>query len=1625
MSTIVVLATEWLPSKGGLSAFNMELCLALARVGHEVHCVVPRCSEEDRSHALDVGVTLHSGADQGVLDGAPFELGVKPDIVVGHDRPTGPSAARWRERHVGARFALILHVHPGQIDGLKSDASIAARSGRVRDTKRLIEHADAAFAVGSQLTDWWNAQAPDLAVRPFVPGLPTTLPDDGASPVEHPRVMLLGRAEDAELKGVGVAARAMRIVTESGFPNAELMVRGVAAGTENAFEREVRASYPKPKRFYPQPFDPSRKTIAHDLRSAALVLQPSLEDGFGLVTLEAISVGTPVLVSERAGVARLLKRVDPKAAESVVVEAGNPDAWAQAIAGVLGEPVAARAVVGALKEAIEDKHSWDSAATDLVNRTSAAPRIPGAPRETLLETCWRVSTAVREYPRKTDGHWILREREQSAIASWLETDLPQHENGALLVVGAPGTGKSALLGWLVHEAREGYAPVLAVKADQLPPRVDTPEQLRAHLGLLAPVESSLQELVALYGTAVLVVDQLDALCEVVDSHTGRLNALLAVIRRAIELDGVRVVASVRPFELLHEARLRRVADGARKVHLGGLSPKHLSSLLAPCVVPTPADPHLSTPHALDLMVQLRLKDGARFGFPDSVGQLRERFWRRAIADDPLREEAALTIAGAMDASGMLWVQPPQNLTAAVAALLEAGLLLADHATGRVGFRHQSLSDFARVRALIRDDELEEHIRKHQSKLEIRPLVRSALVYLRETERRQYHALAGGLLKTAALHVKLLVVDTLLEAASPSPVEQALFREAVRDPATRRRALGGIRHRGWLTALETSLTGWMVDHPDEAEPMAARYLRLAPLSAVRALELSWGGDPNGRSRITRILSRAERLGPEADSLVGRITPHLVRESRFEFGPIAAAIATDSPMRAAKFLASCLAEVYGAGCNGEEVSGDARVFDELELLEVEPEPLLDLFEPIADAWDIESFRPPLYSWSFDLDEALDRLLATLLTKSPALFFARASRTEERAGLRRYAKVMGRSHGSTRAKVLWLLGGQERLGLDPESSDVVASLRDLDTEAVGKLDEAIGEVALYTRFGEDESAADRRRRLRANRKYRLHLRSLLPQQFRAAPRRRFDEDEEAQLPGPPFEPHRGGRGGFVVSPMTKEQLVAARDADVLEALKRDRRPFEFDDSDRPIGGPREIVSELRELAEDEPERVLRLVEKMRDEGQARGLLLALAKHHPNPAAIERLAVSLFDVSDSPLHVDDECAWALSELTKRIELRPATIEALTARLDSAGPAEAERADTDDDVQHLLLFPGQTLGGVIPPGAYPWLMALARYLLREGGIAPETWARAFRAVLRTGSPPRAIPMLLNQVAHCWPLLGGDHWFPLVEEATRGPLSPEMAQAATHLLALHRGKLTAGQMELWLMRLVQSGYETGAAELAVLLSTERGAHSSVASKLLSSWIQTDGCEGYARGVMGAIDGLLGTNDRRTEVALLGEQWISLAAPEDLDIVLSAVSDESVWRPDNTCVRLISQLQRRISEMSDDGLYRLGTLLERFLRDHPLLVLSLADEILSAVLSREPGIHTAPVIGDCLAASISLRLALPDENARTHSLFERALAAGAPAAFEALDRLDGRDQPRVVPRRRAPRRVRSRRRRRRR
>ena len=171
----------------------------------------------------------------------------------------------------------------------------------------------------------------------------------------------------------------------------------------------------------------------------------------------------------------------------------------------------------------------------------------------LIRILGNASTALLSWPQETDGHWIDRPQLEE-----LQEVISSEDSSLAVLAGPPGSGKSALLARLGGILRGRGFAFLALKADLLPRDIRSVGELEESLGLGASLTTCLADL-AKQRTVVLLIDQLDALGELMDQHSSRLSVLLSLINRFRDLANLHIIVSCREFELRHDTRLARLA----------------------------------------------------------------------------------------------------------------------------------------------------------------------------------------------------------------------------------------------------------------------------------------------------------------------------------------------------------------------------------------------------------------------------------------------------------------------------------------------------------------------------------------------------------------------------------------------------------------------------------------------------------------------------------------------------------------------------------------------------------------------------------------------------------------------------------------------------------------------------------------------------------------------------------------------------------------------------------------------------------------------------------------------------------------------------------------------------------
>lgn len=471
------------------------------------------------------------------------------------------------------------------------------------------------------------------------------------------------------------------------------------------------------------------------------------------------------------------------------------------------------------------------------------------------------------------GEWLNRPELQQ-VESWLGSE----DARTLVLLGDPGSGKSALLARLGQRAKDRGTPVLAIKADLIDPSVRSLADLSRELGLPLDITECVRR-VAATKEVVVLIDQLDALAALVDLRSERLNVLLDLIRDLSTVENVRVVCSSRSFEYRHDVRLTSIRADEATLSLPTWD--QVFDLLKERGIdatgwPEPFRELLRTPQHLRVFLE-RLRDSSEYRFFNSYHQMLDDLWARRVSNPgglPDRAKLLMEIADEMASKESLWL-PLVRFEGREEILrdLEANGILWRHESGlRIGFQHQTLFEHARARAFARGHgSIASYTLSRQNSLFVRPTLWNTLRYLREAAPDAYQEEMQQLWEqTTKLHLRFLLIDFLGQVREPTEREQVWMIEALGKPDWRLKALASVRGgEAWFAVLAPSqLPAVMLRGVEEAwpaVPILAEALQFARREGFDLIKRHWLPDPAKDSLTWRVLEQLAEWDEETAGL----------------------------------------------------------------------------------------------------------------------------------------------------------------------------------------------------------------------------------------------------------------------------------------------------------------------------------------------------------------------------------------------------------------------------------------------------------------------------------------------------------------------------------------------------------------------------------------------------------------------------------------------------------------------------------------------------------------------------------------------------------------------------------------
>jgi 1,4-alpha-glucan branching enzyme len=377
---VLMLAWEYPPNViGGLARAVCDLSRHLAALGHTVH-VVTRHLDGLEEEQIEGGVHIHrvkllqswnSGtafADwvfQMNLAFADYastliEARYRIDVIHAHDWLVG-TAAEALKRATGLPLVTTIHATEfgrslGKLENelqrhiFRLEQRLTGISDRlIACSRSMVDEISRLFALPAERIDMIPNGVDVPAATAAASALGAATPDASAES-GGPILFTIGRL--VHEKGIHVLLAAMPAVLAR-FPQARLIIAGTGPmqGELETLARPLGAAVQ-----FAGFVDGAAKWQLY--RQAAVSVFPSLYEPFGIVALEAMAAGSPVVASRTGGLAETIRH----GSNGLLVRPDSADALAKAICRLLAEPALAARLAQRASLKINKQYGWTAIA---------------------------------------------------------------------------------------------------------------------------------------------------------------------------------------------------------------------------------------------------------------------------------------------------------------------------------------------------------------------------------------------------------------------------------------------------------------------------------------------------------------------------------------------------------------------------------------------------------------------------------------------------------------------------------------------------------------------------------------------------------------------------------------------------------------------------------------------------------------------------------------------------------------------------------------------------------------------------------------------------------------------------------------------------------------------------------------------------------------------------------------------------------------------------------------------------------------------------------------------------------------------------------------------------------------
>lgn len=415
------------------------------------------------------------------------------------------------------------------------------------------------------------------------------------------------------------------------------------------------------------------------------------------------------------------------------------------------------------------------------------------PVDVILQKFDHASHYLTDYNSSFEGveNSHIDRKETTDLLQWIKSPIGKDEQPVVLLVGGAGSGKTVILKDVFLKLKETRVPAIALKADRL--YAESITDLQNKIDLEDSFEKVVRTLSEASERVVVLIDQIDALSQSLSAKREYLDAYNLLVRKLISIDRVRVVISVRAYDLDYDNELKFYKNQKSfKVDL--LDAGRVKQVLAKLGIRENEVPGqllnlLQTPHHLNVFCKV-YDSQTNLRSITTLHDLYESLWVRQIVKVPTTSPASsdkctnlvFAIAEQMHKEQRISTSSKPfsgSFTDEFDYLKSNGIVT--ETDKEVQFFHQTFFDFAFAKQFVQSgNSVTSYILENHQGLFIRSSLKMIIGFLREQDHAAYiKALETILLSSKyRFHIKLMLLNLLGFEEAPTTEEKELVNTRI-------------------------------------------------------------------------------------------------------------------------------------------------------------------------------------------------------------------------------------------------------------------------------------------------------------------------------------------------------------------------------------------------------------------------------------------------------------------------------------------------------------------------------------------------------------------------------------------------------------------------------------------------------------------------------------------------------------------------------------------------------------------------------------------------------------------------------------------------------------------------------